>query len=78
MEKTIKMIATKHFSNTGGIGIINLEYGGVDDFVIFAVFTTDGIVGRVRRSKLRHTKDGRAYFMGCKSRQYLGDFITTK
>ena len=77
MEKTIKMIATKHLFNTGGIGIINIEHG-IDDFVIFAVFTTDGIVGRVRRSKIRYTRDGRAYFMGCKSRQYLGDFITTK
>ncbi len=74
MEKTVEIIATKHFSNTGGIGIIGFEFG-IDDFVIFAVFTTDGIVGRVRRSKIRHTRDGRAYFMGCNSRQYLSDFL---
>jgi hypothetical protein len=74
MEKTVKIIASKHFSNTGGIGIINFEFGA-DDFVIFAVFTTDGIAGRIRRSKVRHTRDGRAYFMGCNARQYLDEFI---
>ena len=76
MKKTVEIIATKHFSNTGGIGIINFEYD-INDFVIFAVFTTDGLVGRVRRSKIRYTRDGRAYFMGCNSRQYLDDFLKT-
>lgn len=73
MNKTVEIIASKHFCNTGGIGIIGFEFG-INDFVIFAVFTTDGIVGRVRRSKVRHSKDGRAYFMGCKVRQYLDEF----
>lgn len=71
-----KPIAYKSESAFSGIFIFGVQYG-IDDYII-AAYTYNGETLPTRKSKVRHDKQGNAYFIFRGTRQYIQDFISRK
>ena len=71
-----KPIAYKSESAFSGIFIFGVEYG-IDDYII-AAYAYNGNTLPIRKSKVRHDKQGNAYFIFRGTKQYIQDFISYK
>ena len=68
-----KIIATCQITNFGGITIYAIEYG-IDDKIKFA-WHNGTKAGRTSTAKIRYNAKGEPYFISCKKKYYLSDFI---
>lgn len=71
-----KSIAYKSESAFSGIFIFGVEYG-IDDYIL-AAYTYGEKTLPTRKSKIRHDKQGNAYFIFRGTRQYIQEFISCK
>ena len=71
-----KPIAYKPESAFSGIFIFGVQYG-IDGYIL-AAYTYSGKRLPTRKSKVRHDKQGNAYFIFRGTRQYIQDFISCK
>ena len=71
-----KPIACKSESAFSGVYIFGVEYG-IDDYII-AAYTYSGKTLPTRKIKIRHDKQGNAYFILRGTKQYIQDFVSCK
>lgn len=67
-------IATKHFSNVAGIGIISIDPAAE---TVYTAFTFGEKIENARRVKIHYTSAGRAFFRRYNVRYYIDQFIRT-
>ena len=71
MEK--KIIAACQLTNFGGIVVFEF-IEGIEDKIKFAWCNGDKF-GRTSTAKIRYNAEGEPYFISCKKRYYLNEFI---
>jgi hypothetical protein len=69
-----KYIATKHLTNSSGIGIYDID--DTEEIVHFS-YCFEGNHGRVLTANLQHDVQGRLYFSSRDYKHYIEDFIRT-
>ena len=74
MEK--KIIAMCQLHNFGGIAVYAIEYG-IEDKIKFAWCNGDKF-GRTSIAKIKYNAKGEPYFISCKKRYYLNEFIKSE